>query len=98
MSGLEMLRPLLAIAAVLALVGGLAWVVRRTTFLRGNTRQAMRVESALPLGDRRSLVIVSVEGRRLLLGMGTAQVSLLAELERVSFSDKLDSSITGGSV
>lgn len=93
---IELFRPMLAIAAVLALVAGLAWVVRRTTVLRGGGRQAMRVESALPLGDRRSLVIVFVEGRRLLLGMGAAQITLLAELDRAEFPARLDSKLTGG--
>jgi flagellar biogenesis protein FliO len=38
------------------------------------------VETALPLGERRSLVIVAVEGRRLLLGLTPSSVSFVAEL------------------
>jgi flagellar biogenesis protein FliO len=33
------------------------------------------VETAVPLGERRSLVIVSVEGRRILLGLTPGQIS-----------------------
>ncbi len=43
-------------------------------------RPRSRVETAVPLGERRSLVIVAVEGRRLLLGLTPAQVSLVTEL------------------
>ena len=34
----------------------------------------------MPLGERRSLVIVSVEGRRLLLGLTPGQISMVTEL------------------
>jgi len=73
-------QSVLATVLVLALVGGLAWVVRRTGFAALNKRGPMFVETAVALGERRSLVIVAVEGRRLLLGMTPAQVSMLTEL------------------
>jgi flagellar protein FliO/FliZ len=73
---------LAATTLVLALVATLAWLVRRGTLrLPGSfTRQSMTIESATPLGDRRSLVIVSVEGRRLLIGLTPMNVSLVTEL------------------
>jgi flagellar biogenesis protein FliO len=40
----------------------------------------MRVETALSLGDRRSVAIVAVEGRRFLVGLTPAQISLVTEL------------------
>jgi flagellar biosynthetic protein FliO len=75
------LRGLASLAIVLALVAGLAWLVRRGAFahLRGRNR-GLAVETALPLGERRSLVIVAVEGRRLLLGLTPASVSFVTEL------------------
>jgi flagellar protein FliO/FliZ len=76
------LQALGAVMVVLGLVAGLAWLVRRGTIrLPGSARrQAMAIESATPLGERRSLLIVSVEGRRLLLGVTPTQVSLVTEL------------------
>jgi flagellar protein FliO/FliZ len=70
-----------AVLVVLGLVAGLAWLVRRGAFgaLRGGTR-AITVETAVPLGERRSLVVVAVEGRRLLLGLTPGQISLVTEL------------------
>ena len=66
---------------VLALVATLAWLVRRGTLrLPGSKRHSMTIESATPLGERRSLVIVSVEGRRLLIGLTPMNVSLVTEL------------------
>jgi flagellar protein FliO/FliZ len=70
----------MAVALVLALVGALAWAARRGSFASIARRGPIVVETAVPLGDRRSLVIVSIEGRRLLLGLTPAQVSLVTEL------------------
>jgi flagellar protein FliO/FliZ len=71
----------LAIVIVLGLVVALAWLARRGSL--GPFRASLtdlKVEKAVPLGERRSLVIVVVEGRRLLLGLTPAQVSLVTEL------------------
>lgn len=71
----------LAVVIVLALVGTLAWLARRGAFASLQPRhRAIAVETAVPLGERRSLVVVAVEGRRLLLGLTPGQVSLVTEL------------------
>ena len=79
MTGLGV-QSFVAVAVVLGLVGALAYVARRGGFGALNKRGPVTVETAVPLGDRRQLVIVSVEGRRLLLGLTTATVSMLVEL------------------
>jgi flagellar biosynthetic protein FliO len=82
-AGLNPARGLLALAVVFGLLGLLAWLARRGSLgRRGLAKRggALGVETALPLGERRSLVIVSVEGRRLLLGLSPMQVTLLTEL------------------
>jgi flagellar protein FliO/FliZ len=70
----------LAVLIVLAMVATLAWLLRsgRLGPLRA---RGSAIETAISLGERRSLVIVSVEGRRLLLGVTSAQVSLVTELQ-----------------
>jgi flagellar protein FliO/FliZ len=75
------MNSLIAVAIVLALVGALAWLARRGTFagLKAANR-VVSVETAVPLGERRSLVVVAVEGRRLLLGLTPGQISLVTEL------------------
>lgn len=75
------LQSLAAVLIVLGLVVALAWLLRRGALgpLRPGARTVM-VETAVPLGERRSLVIVAVEGRRLLLGMTPAQISMVTEL------------------
>jgi len=86
---LPLWRMLSALAVVLAVLGALAWVMRRGVHARRKTG-ALGVESALALGDRRSLVILSVEGRRLLLGLSPGQISMVAELQpRATFDEAL---------
>jgi flagellar protein FliO/FliZ len=71
----------LATVIVLALVAALAWLVRRGPLARfASAGRPVAVETAIPLGERRSLVIVSVEGRRLLLGLTASNISLVTEL------------------
>jgi flagellar protein FliO/FliZ len=86
-----------AIAIVIISLGvlaALAWGLRRSASLR-RKNQPISVETAVPLGERRSLVIVSVEGRRLLLGLTPTQVSLVTELQK-PFSETLDTTLQSG--
>src|SRR5690349_21360627 len=78
---------------VLLLLAGALWLLKRGGFTR-KTNQPMSVESALALGDRRSVAIVKVEGRRLLLGLAPGQVSFLTELQNTTaFSDAVDRAV-----
>jgi flagellar protein FliO/FliZ len=87
------LRSLAATLVVVALLAAAAWALRRTVEAR-RARTGMAVESAVSLGERRSLVIVSVEGRRLLLGVAPNSVSLVTELG-AGFSAVLADSVRG---
>lgn len=71
---------IVATLIVLALLGATLWLLRKGLTRRGAGAAAMRVESSLSLGERRSLVVVHVEGRRLLVGVAPGQVRLVTEL------------------
>lgn len=86
--GVRTFAALAIVGAVLALA---VWALSRVNHARRG-RQAMAVESALPLGDKRSLVVVAVEGRRLLLGVAPGSVTLVTELH-ASFDGALESSL-----
>jgi flagellar protein FliO/FliZ len=79
------LRGLAATIVVLGMLLTLAWLLRRGTITLPGRRaqQLVHIEATTPLGERRSLVVVSVDGRRLLLGLTPGQVSLVAELGAV---------------
>jgi flagellar protein FliO/FliZ len=86
-------QTLLVMAIAIGVLALVAWLLRRGVQLR-RPNQLIAVETAVPLGERRSLVIVAVEGRRLLLGLTPGQVSLVTEL-RPPFSASLDRSLAG---
>jgi flagellar protein FliO/FliZ len=75
-------RALASLVVVLGLLVAFVWMLRRGSFgLAGlRSRAAIAIETATSLGDRRSLVIVSVEGRRILLGVTPGAVSMISEL------------------
>jgi flagellar biosynthetic protein FliO len=83
MSGIGV-QSLAGVSIVLALVVALAWLARRGTFAALRRTGPVMVETAVPLGERRSLIIVAVEGRRLLLGLTPSSVSMVAELSAVA--------------
>lgn len=71
----------LAMVIVLALLGATLWLLRRGLNRRGTAGALMTVESSISLGDRRSLVVIGVEGRRLMIGLAPGQVQLVTELQ-----------------
>jgi flagellar biogenesis protein FliO len=75
---------LLAVLVMLAKRGALGGMVRG----KGGPIQ---VETVLPIGERRSLLIVAVEGRRLLVGASPVNVALVTELDpRPPFDNALE--------
>jgi flagellar biogenesis protein FliO len=80
--GPGVVRTLLSLLVVLGLMGGGLWLLRRGGWPGGLRRgpRPVQIETAVGLGDRRQLVIVAVEGRRLLLGVTQMHVALVTEL------------------
>ena len=89
-------QAILSAFVVVAVLGAAAWALTRSNTLR-RAQASIVVESAVALGDRRSLVVVSVEGRRLLLGLAPQHVGLVTELKPggAEFSRALDASLSG---
>jgi flagellar biosynthetic protein FliO len=83
------LRALASFGVVIALLIGFVWLLRRGSlaFPGSRPRAVIAIETAASLGERRSLVIVSVEGKRLLLGVAAGGVSLLSELTAAAAAD-----------
>jgi flagellar biogenesis protein FliO len=83
MSGaLATTRTMLSLAAVVVLLAGFIWALRRGSLRMSSwvPRGSIVIETATSLGDRRSLAIVSVEGRRVLVGLTPSTVSFIADL------------------
>jgi flagellar biogenesis protein FliO len=87
-------RSILVAFIVIGLLAAASWAMRRTSLFK-RTRQAIAVETVVSLGERRSLAIVTIEGRRLLLGLTPASVALVTELQQ-PFGTQLEASIEQG--
>lgn len=84
-------RAFVSLLVVIGLLIVFVWALRRGILRTGpfSARTGIVVETAVALGERRSLVIVAVEGRRVLLGLTATGMSLLADLAPTK-SDKSD--------
>lgn len=83
MNGVLMtLRTVLSLAAVIALLAGLVWALRRGTLRLSALapRGTITIETATAVGDRRQLAIITVEGRRVLVGMTPTSISFITDL------------------
>ncbi len=83
------LRTVLSLGAVLALLVLFVWALKRGTIRLSSfaPKGVIAIEAATALGDRRQLAIVSVEGRRVLVGMTPTTISLITELGTRPTSD-----------
>ena len=80
------MRAVLSFAAVIVLLGACIWAIRRGSLRLSALapRGTIAIETAMSLGERRSLAIVTVEGRRMLVGLTPASISLLTDLPAAS--------------
>lgn len=73
----------LALLAVLGLMAGAVWILRRMGLApRGADARLLRIVSQLSLGPRERLLIVEAGDRWLLLGVGSGGISRLGTLPR----------------
>ena len=72
----------LGLAAVLALLVGSLWLLKRLAGPRAGSPGLMRVVAATAVGTRERVVIVEVGTTWLVLGVAPGQVSALAEVPR----------------
>ncbi len=79
-------RTVLSLGAVLALLALFVWALRRGSISLSALapKGTISIETATSIGDRRSIAIVGVEGRRFLVGLTPTSISLLSDLSVAS--------------
>jgi flagellar protein FliO/FliZ len=73
----QALQVLAGLALVLVLIGLTAWGSRRLQAFKPHGRGRLRIVDALPLGTRERLLLVEVDGARVLLGVSAGRISAL---------------------
>ena len=87
-NGGGMLQMLVGLAAVLGLIFGLAWLLRRTG-VPGAGPQIMRIVASQQLSARERLVVVELAGAWLVIGVAPGQVSRLGKFARPAITPEL---------
>jgi flagellar protein FliO/FliZ len=59
----------LGLLAVLALIFGCAWIVRRMGGMSGGNTRAIKVVSVMPMGTRERVALIEVGGKQILVGV-----------------------------
>ncbi|MBU1191918.1 MAG: flagellar biosynthetic protein FliO [Gammaproteobacteria bacterium] len=77
----NLLQMILGLIAVLMLIAGLAWVMRRMGGVTGTTAGSLRILGGLSMGTRERIVLVQVGEQQLLLGVAPGRVQTLHVLE-----------------
>ncbi|MFT7365539.1 MAG: flagellar protein FliO/FliZ [Marinobacter psychrophilus] len=67
----------LGLLAVIAIIYGCAWLIRRMTGMTGMNNSAIKVVSVMALGARERIAVVDVAGQQLLLGITPSTISTL---------------------
>lgn len=67
--------------AVLLVIAGCAWAARQLPMVRNQRNGAMKILESVSLGTRERMLLVDVEGTRLLIGVGSAGMSCLHVLD-----------------
>jgi len=80
---------------VLGLMLGLAWLVKRYVQVPGIGKGQVQIQGGVSLGAREKAVLISVEGKRLLVGIAPGRVQTLLVLDddadtSRAFADRLE--------
>ena len=99
LSGVNVLETFIGLAIVIGVMLALAWLVKRFVQLPGMGRGQVQVLGGVSLGAREKAVLLSVDGRRLLVGVAPGRVQTLLELAPAepaeeAFADQLSQAVT----
>lgn len=87
-----MLQTAIWLLVIVGMILALAWAVRRFTNIGPRSVGAMRVLSALPVGNRERIALVQVGDKQLLIGVAPGHVSTLHVFDENVVSAQPDNS------
>ena len=87
-SGGDVGTMVVGLAAVLGIILLLAWLSKRFNFTAPGGHNNMRLISAMSVGQKEKIVLVEVEGEKLLLGVTPHQINALKELGKTGQTEE----------
>ncbi|OZB14790.1 MAG: flagellar biosynthetic protein FliO [Marinobacter sp. 34-60-7] len=67
----------IGLVAVIAVIYGCAWLIRRMSGMTGMNNQAIRVVSVMAIGARERIALIEVGGKQILLGITPSAIRTL---------------------
>ncbi len=83
-SMINILNMVMGLIVVIALILGLAWVLKKYSKLPGSNQVDMKVLGGLSLGTREKAILIEVDNIRLLIGVAPGHIQTLHVLEHLS--------------
>ena len=77
----QLIEVTLALALVIGLIYGAAWLIKRNKGFSPSAGIPMKTLSVLPMGVKEKIVLVEVGGKQILLGMTPHQINTLATFD-----------------
>lgn len=103
----QLLEVTLALIAIITLIYGLAWFLKRSKTLMPSSGIPMKTLGVLPMGVKEKIILIEVGSKQILLGMTPNNINALAtfdepilshsEIKPSSFSSKLREILTNHS-
>ena len=78
----SVLQLTLSLAAVVAAIFGLGWILRRLHGLPSSTHRALKVIATLPVGTRERIAIIQAGDTQVLIGLSPGRIQTLHVLEK----------------
>lgn len=78
-----------ALALILMIIAAFAWIARRTGFAQRLPKgdQVLSVVASHSLGQRERVVVIDMDGKRVLLGVTSTQINCLATFDKPAGED-----------
>ena len=77
----QLMEVTLALALVVGLIYGIAWLIKRNKGLSPTAGIPMKTLSVLPMGVKEKIILIEVGGKQILLGMTPQQINTLATFD-----------------
>ena len=78
----QIIEIVLALIAILLLIWGIAWFVRRYTGIGPQGGQHIKTIAVMPVGTRERIAVVEIGGRQIVVGITPNQINKLLELDQ----------------
>lgn len=95
-TGSSVLHMFLALLLVLAVIGVIAWLLKRIGIGAGNQSNLIKVVAAAAVGQRERIVIIEIANAWLVLGVASGNINLLHQMEKMVIKIPSDQSNAEG--